>query len=488
MERTFSGINGNERQNSGITWNEPTTVRRRTGNGHRYKYLDGPLTVADLLLTALPDKADKIDGWVATLADDSISIETLEDIRRFDMEDIAGLPVPPLVKSVFREVLREHSARKREEEAVLEATAARRNQFFAPLVDRNMQPPLAGSKYFQDQKNYRIVLAREEIQAGVRIVARRIENWCKGERIVLVGILKGAFVFLADLCRWMVRPYSVYFVEASSYKNDRVSKDGVEIVAGIPSSKFCDQLEGSAHKIVLLDELLDSGHTMQEMKQHFLSALSTTHTENDVLTACLFSKKRQQGQLQCDIVGIPDLPDLWLVGYGLDDRGTKRGWTELFAMPKVKIVEVIDKAEVDKLLEILDDAAVLTAPTRFARFELTHHPRKQRYRVAGLDTSGDALDAGSKLHMSKGTDIKKANIEEALSKLTIVKGKFEHELKFAFIQENVHLIPEDEIFSGNTQVYGEMRCKLRREIARTADRVGVEGPSELVIPTVTGQP
>jgi len=446
------------------------------------------MTVTELLLAAIPDKAQKIEGWAAILAEDAISIESLEDIRRLDPEDITGLPVPPLVKSVFREVLRDCSARKLEQESVLEATAARRSQFFAPLLDRNMQPPMAGSKYFQDQKNYHVVLAREEIQAGVRIVARRIENWCKGERIVLVGILKGAFVFLADLCRWMVRPYSVYFVEASSYKDERNAKDGVAIAADIPSSKFCDSLDGKAHKIVLLDELLDSGHTMQEMKRFFLSNLSATHSENDILTVCLFSKKRQQGQLQCDIVGIPDLPDLWLVGYGLDDRGTKRGWTELFAMPKVKIVEVIEKAEVDKIMENLNDAAVLTAPMALAGFELAHNPRKQQYRVAGLDTSGDLSDAGSKLHMRDGSGILKSNLQEALSSLTIVKGKFEHDLKFAFIQENVTLIPEDEIFSGNRQVYGEMRCQLRRKIAQTADRVGVEGPGELVIPAATVKP
>ena len=61
--------------------------------------------------------------------------------------------------------------------------------------------------------------------AGVRIVAHRIETWAKGERIVLVGILKGAFMLVSDLCRTLVRPYSVYFVEASSYKESRYPPD-----------------------------------------------------------------------------------------------------------------------------------------------------------------------------------------------------------------------------------------------------------------------
>merc|ERR1712107_187334 len=170
--------------------------------------------------------------------------------------------------------------------------------------------------------------------AGVGIVAHRIETWANGERIVLVGILKGAFMFMSDLCRALVRPYSVYFVEASSYKESRV-QGGLHIAAaGISAEKFVDATTKAPRKIVLVDELLDNGKTMDEMKHYFLRCLSETHKENDILTVCLFSKEREREWPEADITGIRNLPDLWLVGYGLDDRGTKRGWTELFAIPK----------------------------------------------------------------------------------------------------------------------------------------------------------
>merc|ERR1719337_36008 len=106
------------------------------------------------------------------------------------------------------------------------------------------------------------------------------------------------------------------------------------------------------------------------MKLHFLEKLKGSHTDADILTVCLFSKQRARTEPEADITGIPGLPDLWLVGYGLDDRGTKRGWTDLFAMPKVKIVETVDEDEVKRLLAKLDDAAVLTGPHVFANFEL----------------------------------------------------------------------------------------------------------------------
>merc|ERR1711920_870050 len=122
---------------------------------------------------------------------------------------------------------------------------------------------------------------------------------------------------------------------------------------------------------------------MAEMKQHILQKLAATHTDKDILTVCLFSKERKRTAPEADLTGIWNLPDLWLVGYGLDDRGTKRGWPELFAIPKVKIVETIEEAEVQRLLKHLDDAATLNEPMMFAGFDLPYHPQR-KYRVAGL--------------------------------------------------------------------------------------------------------
>jgi len=396
-------------------------------------------------------------------------VTCLDDVRRLDPVDITTLPVPPLVKGVFREVLAQEDTRKKEQQLVLSETTRRAKAFLSQQRDRNMQPPLAGSKYFQDQKNYRLILTREELEAGVRIVARRIETWSKGERIILVGILKGAFMFMSDLCRALSRPYSVYFVEASSYKEGRIQGQGVEISSELAASKFTDATTRSPHKVVLVDELLDNGKTMFEMKQHFLSVLSGTHTENDILTVCLLSKKRSRSWPEADITGIPDLPDLWLVGYGLDDRGTKRGWTELFAIPKVKIVDTIEQSEVEKLLSLLDDKATLTAPCVFNDFELTCNS-KLRYRVYGVDI----LTGHTQVSPSART-LTKEDVRRIVEDVKTVKGKYEMELQFAFIQEGVELVPEDAIFSGDSKIYAEMRCRHRKYIGKEANRFNVQG-------------
>jgi len=428
--------------------------------------------LVSLLRLALPDKETFFSEWIRALADPSVCITCLEDVKRLGPEDISALPVPPLVKGVFRQIISAKDAKANEQQAVLEATAARARAFLAPLKDRNMQPPLAGSKYFQDSKSLRLILTSEEIQAGVRVVAHRIETWCKGERIILVGILKGAFMLMSDLCRVMTRPYSVYFVEASSYKEGRTQGDLTMCGPDIVPSKFMDSTTKRPHKIVLIDELLDNGKTMQDMKLHFLDKLKDSHTENDILTGCLFSKERARECPEADVTGIPNLPDLWLVGYGLDDRGTKRGWTELFAVPKVKIVPTIEQEEVQKLLAVLDDNANLTAPHAFGHFELTCN-KKQKYRVSGLDTQG-SHDRSKLSLQGEETQIKtKADITRALTGIHVLKGKYEHEINFAFIADNAHLVPEDEIFFGNNQVYARMRCRLRKSIDVSARRCGV---------------
>jgi hypoxanthine-guanine phosphoribosyltransferase len=280
-----------------------------------------------------------------------------------------------------------------------------------------------------------------------------------------------------------MRPYSVYFVEASSYGDERSQKGGVSISSDIPTSKFHDSISKRPHKIVLIDELLDNGKTMEEMKQHLLKRLSATHTDNDILTTCLFSKKRDRTYPEADVTGIPDLPDLWLVGYGLDDRGTKRGWTELFAIPKVKIVETIVKADVDKLLENLDESGAVVQPIAFAGVELQYN-NKQKYRVFGLDVVPGQVTADRKSAESGSVCLKspsKAELQKALAGLSMIKGKYEHELRFAFIPDGIHLVPEDEIFSGNNAVYAQMRCKLRRQINSDAQRLTVEGSGPVIL-------
>lgn len=129
-------------------------------------------------------------------------------------------------------------------------------------------------------------------------------------------------MFLADLTKLLKFPYSVYFIEASSYHGQGQSK--VKIVNEIEPQKF----EGKV--VVLLDELFDTGVTMETIRNHLISKVGV----KTVYTCALYSKKTPNQRKLPDIIGYVDLPSVWLVGYGLDDNSEKRGWTWLYGIPK----------------------------------------------------------------------------------------------------------------------------------------------------------
>ena len=197
------------------------------------------------------------------------------------------------------------------------------------------------STYFDGVKDYKLIMTAAELDAAVARCCREIERQTVGEKIVICGILKGAFIFVTDLSRRLNRPNSIYFVEASSYTGQKQS-EGVELLSRIVPSKF------QGRKVVLVDELLDNGHTMHTMKEHLMKELSIPRSQ--IVTCVLMSKDRpgRPKEYEADITGIANLPDVWLVGYGLDDDGTKRGWPMLFAKPKCAGVPL---GEADKIFQ-----------------------------------------------------------------------------------------------------------------------------------------
>jgi len=174
---------------------------------------------------------------------------------------------------------------------------------------------------------WRILLTAAEIERGVDALAEKVnERYASPSKpLVLVGILKGVYVLLADLSRRLRIPHSVYFLEASSYSGQQ--RGAVEFATKIAPEKL------RGRQILLLDELFDNGNTMATMRQALLDA-ELDLAPADICTCTLFIKQSDSALRKPDLVGLPQLPALWLVGYGLDDQGEKRGWPHLFACPK----------------------------------------------------------------------------------------------------------------------------------------------------------
>ncbi len=151
-----------------------------------------------------------------------------------------------------------------------------------------------------------VLITAEQIREKVREMGRDISRDYEGEELFLVGILKGAFIFLADLIREITIPVRVDFLGVSSYgsgtapsKEIKVFKDLNQPVAGL--------------NVLIVDDIIDTGLTTD-----YLLRLLKVRNPRSIKTCALLDKPlRRKIELNIDYIGF-QVPDSFLVGYGLD--------------------------------------------------------------------------------------------------------------------------------------------------------------------------
>jgi hypoxanthine phosphoribosyltransferase len=151
----------------------------------------------------------------------------------------------------------------------------------------------------------RILIPADTIQARVKELAQQIEGDFAGvEHIYLVGILKGAFIFLADLARQLRIPHSVDFMALSSY-GKTTSSGAVRILMDLR-----EPIE--RQHVIIVEDIVDTGHTLD-----YLSQVLQGRNPASLHTCVLVRKLRQGFSFPADYLGF-EIPDVWVVGYGLD--------------------------------------------------------------------------------------------------------------------------------------------------------------------------
>ena len=151
------------------------------------------------------------------------------------------------------------------------------------------------------------LVSEEEIQKRVDEISRQINSDFEGkDPLVLVGVLKGAFIFLADLSRRLTIPHSVEFIAVSSYGKQGADSGAVRLLMDVR-----EDLEG--RHVLVVEDILDTGHTLD-----YLTTLLKARSPASLSTCVLVRKtERVQVDVQIDYLGF-DIPDVWVVGYGLD--------------------------------------------------------------------------------------------------------------------------------------------------------------------------
>jgi hypoxanthine phosphoribosyltransferase len=151
-----------------------------------------------------------------------------------------------------------------------------------------------------------MLFSAEAIDAAIDRLAARIMADYEGREPVLIGILKGSFLFMADLCRRLPMPLAVDFIRLASYGAGTSSNRQVKLMkdAELP-------LEG--RDILIVEDIVDSGHTVVFLREHFRK-----FSPRSVRIVTLVDKRgRREVQAEADYVGFT-IDDGFIVGYGLD--------------------------------------------------------------------------------------------------------------------------------------------------------------------------
>jgi hypoxanthine phosphoribosyltransferase len=172
-----------------------------------------------------------------------------------------------------------------------------------------------------DMSKIKVLIGKEELNAKTQELAARISKDYEGKDLLLVGVLKGGFVFLSDLCRCISIPVTIDFISVSSYGNSTVSSGVVRIMKDI-------EYDITGKHVLIVEDLIDTGLTLTYLKELF----AAKHCASVKICTILDKPSRRKVNLEVDYQGII-IPDEFVIGYGLDYAEKYRN------LPDVCVVE-----------------------------------------------------------------------------------------------------------------------------------------------------
>jgi hypoxanthine phosphoribosyltransferase len=178
----------------------------------------------------------------------------------------------------------------------------------------------------------KVLISREEISKRVRELGAQITHDFSGQSVNLVGVLKGAAIFLSDLARQVDLDATFDFIGVSSYGNrpspSQELKSGWDSTGEVKLTKDVDQTLKDKN-IILVEDILDTGLTMTYLKR----LLQARQPRSLKVAALLDKPSRRKLPLEGDYVGFK-IPDEFVVGYGLDYAEKYRNLADICIVPR----------------------------------------------------------------------------------------------------------------------------------------------------------
>ena len=151
-----------------------------------------------------------------------------------------------------------------------------------------------------------VLITEEEIKSAVKAAGQRISKEYEGKPLLLVSILKGAFVFLSDLCREVAIPCEVGFMAAKSYFDGTQSAGNVQITMDLTQ-------DISGYHVIIVEDIVDTGRTLKDI----VELLKRRNPLSLKVVALLDKPERRVVEFEADDV-LFTIPDKFVIGYGLD--------------------------------------------------------------------------------------------------------------------------------------------------------------------------
>ena len=152
-----------------------------------------------------------------------------------------------------------------------------------------------------------ILISESEIKARISHLAKEIsETFKTSDQLVVIGLLRGSFIFIADLVRRLNLPVEVDFITVSSYGNQMESSRQVRIIKDLETSI-------KDRDVLVVEDIIDTGHTLAQV----LQIMQTRKPKS--LSVCTLLNKPSRREIEVDVrwTGF-DIPDEFVIGYGID--------------------------------------------------------------------------------------------------------------------------------------------------------------------------
>ncbi|NUO19089.1 hypoxanthine phosphoribosyltransferase [bacterium] len=166
---------------------------------------------------------------------------------------------------------------------------------------------------------FRKFISEDEIQSAVQRTAAEIHDRFRGKNPVFVGVLTGCFMYMADIVRETNLPCTVDFIKLSSYR-DGMESGRIKLIKDI-------DIEIRDRHVILVDDIVDTGNSWDFLRGY----LMVRHPASLSMAACFRKPKSIQAGVQVDFISM-DLPDEFVIGYGLDYAGSGRHLPDLYVL------------------------------------------------------------------------------------------------------------------------------------------------------------